>query len=682
MVSSNSLLDAEAIALPRRLAPRPRADPFTGTVIAIDTEGSASTGTYSATAKDDDGVAQRFRDPTAFAEYLITTVAVSHGPAPLIYCHNLEWDLQVLWVWLQDTPLRYVGHSARRNGSALVATFDYDGRSGHKPRIVIRDSFAIFPMSLAQLGHVVGIPKLRTPREYIPKVVAYDSGILTDNHSYDDASAVTCVHDKLECLDCYDLRDVDILHAAMRLYVEECALAGLKPAYTRSAHAMNDFRTNYLPDALVQYTEKQNARAALARYGGRVQMLETGLTVAPDDHVIVQADVKAQYPSVMIRGGFPDAAHHVTLNRPRAERVREYIGFAWADVNVPVMSLGPLIYRHPETGRISYPTGCRLQAAWTTDELAYALDCGCTINELVRLEGTPTELALDPFSEFVTHKYALRAEQKAAGNPMQESTKLNMNGLSGKFGMRWMEERLEFIACDPTAGADHNPPVYCTRIPAPPKRYPEYIMMPWSALIMARGRIVLHRAGALFERLGARLLCCDTDSWTMQVPRTLLTNHGEAFGHELGDWEIEGEYHAFRGNAPKEYALYDTADALFRQLPTKGRAKGVSADGDNRYRMRAVDHYLHGLTVHFSRPHKTLSVLRGAPAATFQPMHKSARPRLAPDMPYRYFDFRASVRAMIREAEANTLRAQREEKERAAGAVPAALPWEGVRCAP
>lgn len=676
---ADELVDAQVVALPRRLTPRKPVGPFTGRIVAIDTEGSAMTNVYTATVKADGEEARRFTEPGAFADYLISLFR-DNSRRSLVYCHNLEWDLQVLWLWLEGTDLTYVGHSARRNGSALVASFDYPNRSKKHARVTIRDSFAIYPMSLAELGRVVGIPKLKTPRAYMPKLVNYETGALIESPSYEDSDSVRCSHDRVECTDCYDLRDVEILHAAMRLYIAECDAAHVKPAFTRSAHAMADFRANFLPEPMVQYTEKQNVRAGLARYGGRVQMLRPGLLTCTPEHVIVQADVKSQYPSIMIRGGFPDAGEHVILHRAAPSRVREFVGFAFADVTVPAMPLGPLIYRHPVSGRISYPTDARLQAAWTTDELAYALDVGCTITDIVRLEGTPRELAVDPFSTFIHTKYRERAALKAAGSPMQEAVKLTMNGLSGKFGMQWMEDRLEFVAATENDFEEWETPRHCMRKDAPPKRYPDYIMMIWSALIMARGRIVLHRAGARWESMGAELLCCDTDSWTMRVPRAWMEAHADEFGGELGDWDIEGKYVAFRGTAPKEYALYATPDELFNRTPTKGRAKGVAIDGGPVARLRGVDHYLRGNRVHFSRPHKTLSVLRGAPMATFQPMHKAPAARPPSDTPIIYLSFRDTVRRRIAEAEANTLRAQREEaSEPGRSTRPEAsvrLPWE------
>lgn len=664
------------------------------------------TQTFTATVQWDENnganvYQRRFYDAPSLSEFLIEQFT-SRVPI-LAYCHNLEWDLQILWLWgmhpamsTEDVRLQYVGHTARRNGSALVARFDYDGRHSHHPMVTIRDSFAIYSVSLASLGKSVGVPKLRTPREYLPKIVSPYTGELIDNPGFDNESDAVCEHGKAECLSCYDLRDVEILHTAMRTYIRECDEAEVRPAFTRSAHAMADFRTNFMDEPLVQYTEKQNVRAEFARYGGRVQMLQTGIIEAADDEVIVQADVKSQYPSVMIRGEFPDADYHEVLFNRKADVVREYVGWAWAEVHIPPLPLGPLIYRHPQSGRISYPVDCTLQGAWTTDELACAMDVGCQVRKIVRLEGCPRDKTIDPFSRFIRTKYDERARLKEAGDPLQESVKLTMNGLSGKFGMRWMEPRLEFVAAVVQTGlsaAGAVAPVFCEADPKDPVRYPDYIMTPWSALIMARGRIVLFKFGMRLHELGAKLLCCDTDSWTFLVKRSTLEANQHLFGGELGDWDNEGEYEAFQGRAPKEYALYRTRDDLVcdgydadgkerrctvlggppHGHPYKARAKGVGVAGDTCL----IDHYLRYGEIHFQRPNKTRSVIGGSPAATFVPVEKRRRPRVVEDQPYIYFDFAQAVRDMIAEAEKQTLSYRYEKGAPSVkDETPEALPWK------
>lgn len=649
----------ELAVVPRtpRFTPRNRNQkPWSGAIVAIDTEGSADTGAYSATVcvTERDGLtwSERFTDADGFVEFLVerAQLRIPH----LIYMHNLEWDYQVLLKWCAGTRLRYEKHIARRNGSALAVTFDYQDRHPKHRKIVIRDSFAVFPMSLAQLGKVVGLPKLRTPDRYVGKSIRYDSGLPAAYAG--DPDAPPCdVHGRDVCEDCYDLRDAEILNAAVRLYVDECNDAAIRPAFTRSAHAMRDFRTNYLPAPLMQYTEKANLRAEHARRGGRSEMLVRDLVIAEPDEIIMQADVNSEYPFVMLQGKFGDANNHLILHHCRPSRVDEYVGWAWCEVVIPALPLGPLIVRD-NAGRISYPTETVVQGAWTCTELSYAKSLGCQLT-IARLEGTPLAQALDPFGDYVRDKWAERARFKAAGDPREISTKLCLNGLSGKFGMRWTEDIVAFRALDrhteAMAVVTDRPLIERADIQA--RRYPDYVMVPWSAEIMARGRVMVHRYGMGLIARGAQLLCCDTDSWTFRIRKDAVTP--ELFGDQLGEWKEEGHYAAFRGVAPKEYALYADLDELANGDPSKARAKGVGTNGAGKG--RAVDYYLRTGGVFYQRPAKTRSVLRGAPMATFVTVEKHRHPRVLPRPVDLHPNFPEHVKALIAASEAGTLWARR-----------------------
>ena len=586
----------------------------------------------------------------------------------MFYFHNLEWDQQVLWEWLGNhTALRYVEHSARRNGSALTSVWDYPGRPSRRPRVTFRDSLAIWPQSLRDLGHIVGIPKLRTPSEFLGPRISWRDGSVIDSPPDDDDGIPCDEHRLIECRRCYPVNDVRILYAAMSLYIAECNDAHVAPALTRSAHAMRDYRTNYLRgEGYRQYSERQNLRAEEARYGGRAQMVKPGVTVAAKGEVIVQADVCSEYPSIMVQGRFPDAASHHILHRPAPESVRRYVGWAWATVTLPNCSPGPLIYRTPE-GRASYPVSGQVQGAWSTDELAYVLDLGGAI-EIERLEGTPLRDCVDPFSTFVADKYAARERFRDAHDPREASVKLSMNGLSGKFGMRWTEPMLHFVRNDAPNIVDDLTGIICARHDKMPNRYPDYIMTPWSALIMARGRIMLHKFGMVLQANGAELLCCDTDSWTFRAKRSILNT--PLFGDQLGQWKLEpGEATVFVGAAPKEYALYASMADFANGAPYKARAKGVGAvPGD---KLLAVSHYLTTGDVWYQTPAKTRSVLHGRAAATFATVHKQRRTAVPPSPPVVLPppEFRRAVIAAITARHAMTLWDQRHSASLSSSAV-------------
>jgi len=747
------------LLLPRypRLTPRePSQKPWAGNICALDTEGTAKLGTFTATAQwDEDGStpSDRFTDPDDFADFLIEQSRRS-GPS-LMYFHNLEWDLGVMMSWLgKTTRLRYESHTARRNGSALFAIFDYEGRPKHARKIMLRDSFAIWPHSLAELGKIIGLPKLRTPRKFLPTVLDAVTGAEIDNPGDFDDAPLCDLHGRAECWLCYDLRDVAILHKAMWLYVDECNAAGMRPSLTRSAHAMKEWRTLYLPEPLMQYTERENLRALESRHGGRSQVLhfarptlreddydlgerhdalttelegvkaaiawaearlETvagvadgsgwdsedervnvkrelrdlradatelrrsireaasdikaatiydGPYVAADDEIIVQADVNSEYPYVMSQGGFPNAAMHHVIKRPALSALDRYTGWAWATVSLPLLPLGPLLWQDEHTGRIHYPVGQTIQGCWTTEELAYARSLGAGI-EMAVLEGTPNAFTLDPFSHYIHDKWDKRAAYKAAGDPRSESEKLSMNGLSGKFGMRWVDPIVRFRAVTDPDVYQKISDAWCERADELPHRYPDFIMIPWNALIMARGRLLLHRFGMTLVEHGATLLACDTDSWTFSIARSELARLPD-IGKGLGQWKIENPAAVFYGAAPKEYALYSSFADWLAHKPSKYRAKGIGSTPD---RQRAVDHYLRDGDVWFQRPQKTRGVLRGATAATFLPVHKQRRPRTPDPTRILSTDWPAEVARRRLAVNSATLWAKRQDRNRPVTAV-------------
>jgi len=633
------------IVIPRapRFVPKERAEqPWEGRIIALDTEGTADTGAFSATACWDapGGVAtDRFTLADDFGDFLIEQ---SQLPGKVLYYfHNLEWDLGVMVTWLRTfntARLHYECHTARRNGSALHATFTYDSRSAHARKINLRDSYAIWPLSLEQLGKIVGLPKLKTPRKFLPRVVDHVSGEVIDNpESYDDAPLCD-KHQLAECWQCYDLRDAEILHRAMRLYITECNDAGITPSLTRSAHAIKDFRTNYMDEPYWQYTERENLRALEARHGGRSEVHHLGVCIASDDEVIVQADVNSEYPHVMSQGGFPNAGNHRVLHRPGVAALDRYTGWAWAEVTIPELPIGPLLHYDERNQSISYPSGQTVQGCWTTDELQYAAGLGCDVR-LAVLEGTPNMSTLDPFSRYIADKWETRARYKADGDPRSDSEKLNMNGLSGKFGMRWADPIVKFAAPTDPDPYQQLSDSWCQRADEYPHHYPDFIQVPWNALITARGRIMLHSFGMVLLSHGAELLACDTDSWTFKIRQSELAAL-PSLGEGLGEWKIEGPYHAFYGAAPKEYALYMTADELEAHHPAKYRAKGIGATPDRR---AAVDHYLWDGDVWFQRPQKTRGVIRGGTQAVFLPVHKRRQARPWRPLPMLHMDWYPEV---------------------------------------
>lgn len=277
-------------------------------------------------------------------------------------------------------------------------------------RVTFLDTLRHWPMSVEQMGHYLGLPKLAADF----RSVAYcrrDTEIVW--------------HFVAKMLERYQALDLDL-----KATLPSMALQLFKRKFYR-----RDF--TILPAFLV---DKYRA----GYYGGRVEVYRFG----PIDGPIRHYDVNSLFPSVMVEGGFPDLERYRATKRPDWSQE----GMADVTVTVPEMDYPPLPMRGAED--MVYPWGT-MRGMWPYPEIRQALDDGARIERVhVAYEHGRR---VTPFRDYIRFCYDQRSRaDHALDNVLW---KLMMNSLYGKFGQRpeldmIYDDRFLKIESEPSAASN------------------------------------------------------------------------------------------------------------------------------------------------------------------------------------------------------------------------------------
>lgn len=554
------------------LTPITRA-PDTFEIIALDSEGSGALGDFvTACAYDKDG-AHVFKRRDDVAKWLFSR----RNLGKLIVCANLEYDYATLFAPFDE---HFVITLANRKW--LTASY----RDGNKHTWKAIDLQRIAPMSVSQMGDVIGLPKLPTPPA------------LVNDKKYKPPEWTCEAHGRRWCIECYCMRDAEITYRfALLLQDTLNALGGeLKP--TLASVAMDLFRRRFLHDEIPMPTRDHNDLARFAYYGGRVEAFKVG-TLAD----VKAYDINSLYPYVMRDLEVIDASTLRRTDRPKNPyRFLDYEGILFGDVRVHDDYLGVLPFR--SDGRLYFPTG-RIRGAWTLSEVRHALDNGaelCDVQAILYARRT-----VRPFRQWVETLYRLRREYKEQGNPSQVIVKILLNSLYGKFGQREDGNLQRLTVPDYADGqviksgseivilSGNEAILSSVRSPY----VPEYINVFWAAEITARARMTLYDYLAMspFE-----LAYCDTDSIHL---RGVLP-----VSNELGGLKLEYDFGRVTYYRPKEYGGVTVDGRAIH------RAKGIPPSFRAEYLERGRATYL--------QPVHTLTAIRtGLRVAEWQPVTKA-----------------------------------------------------------
>lgn len=447
---------------------------------------------------------------------------------------------------LQDALL--IGHNAGKfdtlymrdiiGGSMLVV----DGRiikCNVSKTVEIRDSFAILPMALKNLGAKYDIDYSKLERDAREK-------------------------NKAEIVR-YLVQDCEVLMAAVQNFY---ARAG-KRRLTIAGQASAELRAIYpdLPKIGVEHDEEYRRFF----YGGRVQALEKGILHGD----FKMYDVNSMYPAVMATEKHPFGSAYKNIPFTLSALPDDGCGFFLGVCD----SRGAFPVRL-ENKTTPYNHG-RVNIAVTLHEVKTAIECGLAKN----FSGTMLipESKTD-FSKFIVPHYESRLKAKAIGDAGGDIYhKLIPNSSYGRFAMSpegrdefyyaWRGEDISGMV-KPSGGGLFSPKPAEWRVAdvdmigeryilkRPAKRawaFYEDVATGASITGAARARLMRALAGAV------RPIYCDTDSILCEEL------HEEINPKKLGAWKHEGDFDCAAIAGKKMYTL------LKNKRPIKSASKGVRA---------------------------------------------------------------------------------------------------------
>lgn len=424
----------------------------------------------------------------------------SRGKAtPMVICHNLEYDLvNEFGPRYADLQLNYL------KGRLISAKYG---------RISFWDSFNHFRMSLKKLGQDLGIEK-------------------KDMDIYDEEYVATDAWIALQAM----------VHA--RDYI---ASIGGRIGATSGSSSVSVWRT--MTDDAYVYGAVDTPWLRKGYYGARTEIFcrfAQGKVIGdgPDGPIREKSvrgyDINSMYPFCMI-DDFPEY-HCADMKMDREKGMAEVI------ISIPLtMEIGPLVYRAPVTGRLSFPVGL-IQGVWTYDEIRYAESLGCKVVKVIEAHGCDS--LVRPFDEFITTVYEKRKASKSSSEKLM--LKVLMNSLYGKIASKCTVTRTvskyEMLR-------KNNPRIKDVKwinhtrglldFTTPP---PDYVNVMWGAMITANARILLTKY--LMGVPPEKLLYADTDS-------IYCIDHLMPTSNELGALKLEKEATMMHIKQPKVYRVDD-----------------------------------------------------------------------------------------------------------------------------
>ena len=285
-----------------------------------------------------------------------------------------------------------------------------------------------------------------------------------------------------------------------------------------------------------------------AEHGGRVQV-----ACSPGEivHDIVSYDANSLYPSVMHDELFPDIKR-MRRYGPSFETLRHLIDspdmVCAADLTIiaPHEGIPGMLPGSDNEGRKDW-TATAYEGWMCEPEIRLALEVGYVITDLRDVIGAA---GIRPFQTYVRRLYDLRLEMKKRGDPAEALSKLLMNSLFGRFGIKSRPDRIEGDEAIQKAqeredyheryelrfhdGAKLEWP-YLLDYGAM-RRPPASQWFGFSSFILSYGRERLMR-GILAA--GEGFTYCDTDSVHLAASRAANFEDSMRIGDDLSEWKLE-----------------------------------------------------------------------------------------------------------------------------------------------
>ncbi len=343
-----------------------------------------------------------------FTEQDLALFILSHcrrGICLYIMSANVWFDIRVgkLQDLLTDAGFKVKNYFS--NGKVLVIKMARERQS-----IKFINIQNIWPMSVAAIGDVIGLPKLD---------VDFDN--VTD-----------------EELLPYCYRDTEIIYKAMMYWFGFIKTHDLGSfGITLASQAFNAYRHRFMFSPIAIHNNEQiSTFERLAYFGGRTECHRIGKVPAKKIYVV---DINSQYPYVMMVNDFPSKVKYHG-RRVTAESLYKLTENHCCVCEVDLDTDRP-IYAKRYDGKTIFPVG-RFHTYLCTEAFRHAYEQG----EVKRLYEASVYLKGPIFKKWVLELHTLREKFLKEGNRiMEHMVKGLLNRLYGKFGQRSDKVVLEEI---------------------------------------------------------------------------------------------------------------------------------------------------------------------------------------------------------------------------------------------
>lgn len=379
-----------------------------------------------------DGDYQTFKTWLSFVQHLVTVETEQTGNAPIrvIWAHNgggFDNVALVCELYRNDKVYRQLlkSYTARLiNGSILELELTLHNDESIK----FRDSYRLFPMSLAKLLDAFKLaPKHTSADEYKSRMEVFKKERPVEYYAYlkQDVIGLSQALEKFRTLvnDISPIGDLSLSLGSLALKV---------------------YKTSFL-DAPIETPSADVQKFTNDCYaGGRTEFFGNGQQTNGIYEHCNYYDVNSMYPAIMQAGLFPFGKAILT-NKLRYNDNNELIPGVYLIDYEQTGGHIPLL-RDQSTGKKSKEHCWKGSGTYTAHEIEYLKNIGANV-KIKRGFFYPDSKPL--FKDFVDTLYSIRLKAREEGNAALDLTaKLIQNNLYGKFAQREEGEELQFLTME------------------------------------------------------------------------------------------------------------------------------------------------------------------------------------------------------------------------------------------
>lgn len=395
-----------------------------------------------------------------------------------------------------------------------------------KAKLVMRDSFAVFPQSLRKFTENFS-PDL--PKGEIDFETTCFDPKNPDHIAYSKRDSEALLNNLIR----FDALLFEHFDIHLRLTAAGTAMAGWLRTLDKDERYYNS------------KADEDFIRAGY--YGGLVFLTDTN----PHENATTY-DIRSSYPSQMLNRDMP-------LGNPcRATKIsRKDLGIYRVTVRAPRDLIVPILPVRDHKG-IMWPAGT-FETTATGNELIFAAARGYEVLKVH--EGLIWHRRCRPFTKFI--KLCVYLRETFVGTALELVAKQMQNSVYGRLAAK-LVRRVFYsqINEDDCEGFEPWGAFFVRDEKSDDiKRLPQ-----WAVFITANAR--LHLLGAVYHAGPANCLYGDTDSLTLKAGHSLPT------GPNYGDWQLDKSWESFRASGAKVYAGYGI-DKKTGERVLKGAAKGI-----------------------------------------------------------------------------------------------------------